>query len=300
MIEVKNLTKVYPGIIAVNDISFRVEKGEIVGFLGPNGAGKTTTMRILAGFMPPTNGSVNVAGFDVVRKSLAVRQRVGYLPENNPLYTEMRVGEYLKFRATIKKVPSYNRKGAVDEALARCGLTNVARRIIGQLSKGYRQRVGLADAIVHNPEIIILDEPTIGLDPNQIRDVRALIKELGEKRTVILSTHILSEVELMCKRFLIINKGKIVAEETSLQPHVLLEVKANGEHVKTAVEKLNGVDRVNMLIQNDTASLAVYPKNETDIREELFRMCVSNNWAVLELGMRKASLEDLFAKVTKE
>src|SRR5450755_3108889 len=208
MIEVSNLTKRYAGRTAVSDISFSVARGEIVGLLGPNGAGKSTTMRILSSFLPATSGTVRVAGFDVFHDSEDVRRRIGYMPENNPLYPEMRVREYLKFRARLKGLGWRRSRERMDTVMEQCGLTDVSRRVIGQLSKGYRQRVGLADALVHEPELIILDEPTIGLDPNQIRLVRQLIKGLGGTHTVLISTHILPEAEMTCHRVLIMFDGK--------------------------------------------------------------------------------------------
>src|ERR1700677_4976288 len=214
MIEVANLTKRYNGRTAVNDILFTVARGEIVGLLGPNGAGKSTTMRMLSGFMPGTSGTARVAGFDVFHQSDEVRRRIGYMPENNPLYPEMRVREFLKFRARLKGLGWRRSRERVNLVMEQCGLTGVSRRIIGQLSKGYRQRVGLADALSHEPELIILDEPTIGLDPHQIRSVRQLIKSLAQKHTVLISTHILPEAEMMCSRMLIMYDGKILASDT--------------------------------------------------------------------------------------
>ncbi|MES1180534.1 MAG: ABC transporter ATP-binding protein, partial [Verrucomicrobiota bacterium] len=214
MIEVSNLTKRYAGRTAVAGISFTVARGEIVGLLGPNGAGKSTTMRILSCFMPATSGTARVAGFDVFHQSEEVRRRIAFMPENNPLYPEMRVREYLKFRARLKGLGWKNSRRRVDTVMEQCGLTDVRRRIIGQLSKGYRQRVGLADALVHEPELIILDEPTIGLDPHQIRSVRQLIKSLAHQHTVLISTHILPEAEMMCSRMLIMYDGKILASDT--------------------------------------------------------------------------------------
>ena len=214
MIEVTNLTKRYAGRTAVAGISFTVARGEIVGLLGPNGAGKSTTMRILSCFMPATSGTVRVAGFDVFHQSDEVRRRIGYMPENNPLYPEMRVREYLKFRARLKGLNWRRSRERVGTVMEQCGLTEVSRRIIGQLSKGYKQRVGLADALVHEPELIILDEPTIGLDPHQIRAVRQLIKSLVQRHTVLISTHILPEAEMTCNRMLIMYDGKILAADT--------------------------------------------------------------------------------------
>jgi len=213
LIEVEHLTKRFGKIVAVDDVSFRVAEGEVVGFLGPNGAGKSTVMRILTAFIPATSGKVRVAGFDPFWESMQVRQRVGYLPENVPLYREMRVSEYLFHRARLKGVVACERKRRIGEVLERCGITEVAHRVIGQLSKGYRQRVGLADALVNDPPILILDEPTIGLDPNQVRLVRDMIRNLGRRRTVLLCTHILSEVEMICPRVIVISGGRIVAED---------------------------------------------------------------------------------------
>jgi len=214
MIEVSHLTKQYPGRVAVDDVSFTVNPGEIVGFLGPNGAGKSTTMRILSGYLPATGGTVRVAGHDVAAAPLEVRRHIGYLPESCPLYGEMRVDEYLRFRARLKGVPRGKLKTRLAAVKEQCAITDVGHRIIGQLSKGYRQRVGLAESLVHEPDLLILDEPTIGLDPHQIRLVRALITSLAERHTILLSTHILSEVEMTCRRVLIINKGRIVASDT--------------------------------------------------------------------------------------
>jgi ABC-2 type transport system ATP-binding protein len=214
MIEVQNLTKRYGEITAVNNLSFEVKKGEVLGFLGPNGAGKTTTMRILTGFLPATSGIVKVAGYDIMQQPMEVKRRIGYLPENPPLYTDMTVRSYLKFVGKIKGVLSADLNGRIDWALQKCGLVEVEKRVIANLSKGFKQRVGLAQAILHKPEVLILDEPTVGLDPKQIREIRELIKELAGEHTVILSTHILPEVSMTCKNILIINRGHIVAQGT--------------------------------------------------------------------------------------
>src|SRR5580693_6300767 len=232
MIEVSNLTKRYAGRTAVNDISFTVAPGEIVGLLGPNGAGKSTTMRILSSFMPATSGTARVAGFDVFHQSEEVRRRIGFMPENNPLYPEMRVREYLKFRARLKGLGWRRSRERVTTVMEQCGLTDVGRRIIGQLSKGYKQRVGLADALVHEPDLIILDEPTIGLDPNQIRSVRQLIKDLGRRHTVLLSSHILPEVEMTCNRVLIMREGRILAADT---PENLQKAVGKNGHLITEI-----------------------------------------------------------------
>jgi ABC-2 type transport system ATP-binding protein len=213
MIEVKNLTKRYGDLVAVSNISFTAAKGQILGFLGPNGAGKTTTMRVITGFMPATSGTVKIAGFDIFEQSYECRKRIGYLPENPPLYNDMTVLSYLRFVGRIRGVAKADLPEAVERVLRACGLTDVPRRVIGHLSKGYRQRVGLAQAIIHNPDVLVLDEPTIGLDPRQIIDIRSLIKELAQNRTVILSTHILPEVTQLCDKVVIINQGRIVVEE---------------------------------------------------------------------------------------
>jgi ABC-2 type transport system ATP-binding protein len=213
MIEVKNLTKRYGDLVAVSNISFTAAKGQILGFLGPNGAGKTTTMRVITGFMPATSGTVKIAGFDIFEQSYECRKRIGYLPENPPLYNDMTVLSYLRFVGRIRGVAKADLPEAVERVVRACGLTDVPRRVIGHLSKGYRQRVGLAQAIIHNPDVLVLDEPTIGLDPRQIIDIRSLIKELAQNRTVILSTHILPEVTQLCDKVVIINQGRIVVEE---------------------------------------------------------------------------------------
>ncbi len=305
MIDVRNLTKVYPGTVAVSDISFQVAKGEIVGFLGPNGAGKSTTLKILTCFLPPTTGQVQVAGFDVVRDSLEVRRRVGYLPENNPLYPEMRVGEYLNFRAGLKQVPGSRRAKAVADAVERCGLGDVRGRIIGQLSKGYRQRVGLADAIVHDPELVILDEPTVGLDPNQIRQVRDLIRDLGKTHTVLFSSHTLSEVERLCQRVMIINRGRIVADgplnrvnRITETGRVRLDVRGAADGAREVLEKAAGVKGVVVAERGDLRSFLVEPRDERDIRPEIFRAAAQAGWDVVELTMERVSLEDAFAELT--
>jgi ABC-2 type transport system ATP-binding protein len=215
VIEAEHLTKRFGGVTAVEDVSFQIARGEVVGFLGPNGAGKTTVMRILAAFMPPSSGTVRVAGADPVRRSLAVRQSIGYLPERVALYREMRVGEYLIHRTRLKGVPACQRKRRVAEVMESCGIGGVARRIVGQLSRGYQQRVGLADALIADPPILLLDEPTVGLDPNQVRLVRQMLQELGRDRTVLLSTHVLSEVELICPRVIVLSGGRVVADDST-------------------------------------------------------------------------------------
>ncbi|MBI4565314.1 MAG: ATP-binding cassette domain-containing protein [Planctomycetes bacterium] len=307
MIEVRNITKVFPGAVAVRDVSFAVASGEIVGFLGPNGAGKSTLMRILTGYIPPTTGSATVAGFDVLRHSLEVRRRVGYLPENNPLYPEMRVEEYLEFRATLWGVPRKQRAAAVGEAVQKCGLGPVRHRIVGHISKGYRQRLGLADAIVHDPQIIILDEPTIGLDPNQVRQVRDLIRELGRQRTVILSTHILSEVEKMCGRVLIIHGGRLVADGSPSEivnrltatGRVRLEIRGTANGVQEQLKQVPGIAHVTERCEGDVHTYLIEAGHGRDVRPELFRRAARSSWEVLELSLERVTLEDAFAELTE-
>ena len=306
MIEVRDLVKAYPGVLAVDHVSFRIERGEVVGFLGPNGAGKTTTMRVLTGFIAPTSGSATVAGFDVVRQSMEVRRRIGYLPENNPLYLEMRVEEYINFRATIKKVPHADLAKRVGDVLDRVHLIDRRQSIIGHLSKGFRQRVGLADAIVHNPEVVILDEPTIGLDPVQVRDMREVIRDLGKDRTVLLSSHILPEVEKVCGRVLIINRGKIaemgtpeeIANRLLRTGRVRLEVRGDGKAIKEALDGVPGVARI---LWSDIDGLNTYiiqSKEGSEIRSAVFNCCAERKWEVLEFGYERLSLEEAFTILT--
>jgi ABC-2 type transport system ATP-binding protein len=308
MIEVKDLTKRYPGRTAVDGISFTVGRGEVVGFLGPNGAGKSTTMRILASFMPATSGTVRVAGFDVFHQPDEVRRRIGYMPENNPLHTDMRVREYLKFRARLKGLGFGRSRQRVDLVIEQCGLKDVQKRIIGQLSKGYRQRVGLADALVHEPDLIILDEPTIGLDPHQIRAVRALIKDLGERHTVLLSTHILSEVEMTCSRVLILNQGQILAADRvedlesrfSRDGQVVAEIEGPQEAVREAFRDLPEIDSCDISASaGDYLRVALTPKNGVDLRPVVFEQVRQNGWNLRELTRAKYSLEDIFIHLTR-
>ena len=306
MIKVEHLAKRYADVYAVNDISFEVHQGEIVGLLGPNGAGKTTTMRILTCYMPATSGSANVAGYDVFRESINVRKQIGYLPENVPLYPEMRVREYLLFRAKLKKLPSRERKSKIDECIEKCSITEVQNQIIGTLSKGYRQRVGLADTLVHDPKILILDEPTIGLDPNQIRQVRQLIKELGAKHTILLSTHILPEVEMLCERVIIINKGKIVAMDTPTNlaiqlragNNLVLEVRGNGEKIKNALTNIKSVKKVVWQDKGEISNFTVEAEKGADVREDVFSNIVKNNGIIREMKQASITLEEIFHQIT--
>ena len=311
MIQVENLSKNYSGFRAVQDISFQVAKGEIVGFLGPNGAGKSTTMKILAGYLPPTDGRIRIAGFDVVNESLEVRKRIGYMPENVPLYTDMRVNEFLRFRAELKKVARRRIRERVEAVKDLCSLQDVQNKIIGTLSKGYRQRVGLADAMVHEPELLILDEPTIGLDPNQIRAVRDLITDLGKHHTILLSTHILSEVELTCTRVLVINHGKIEASDTPANltklvrggGSIAIEVRAPAAEVIAKLEALENVEDVEVALPEsggEWTTAKVFAKPGVDVREEIFQAVRQNNWSLRELSRVKATLEEAFVELTQD
>lgn len=310
MIQVENLTKTYSGFRAVQGISFSVKKGEIVGFLGPNGAGKSTTMKVLSGYLPPTDGKISIAGYDVVTDSIEVRKRIGYMPENVPLYTDMRVDEFLRFRAELKKVAGRKIKERVEIVKQLCSLKDVQNKIIGTLSKGYRQRVGLADAMVHDPELLILDEPTIGLDPNQIRAVRDLIIDLGKHHTILLSTHILSEVELTCARVLVINRGRIEASDTPANltklvrggGSIVLEVKAPSADVITKIEALPNVEDVEIILpgDGDWTQAKVFAKPGVDVREDIFGIVRQNNWTLRELSRVKATLEEAFVELTQD
>ncbi len=303
MIDVQNLTKDYGTYLALREVSFRVQKGEIVGFLGPNGAGKTTTMRILTGYLPPSSGTARVAGYDVFTDSLQVRKRIGYLPETVPLYPEMSVWDYLDFAARLRDVS--DRDTAIERAMDLTNITDHADTLIGKLSKGYRQRVGLAQAIVHEPEVLILDEPTIGLDPKQIIEVRNLIKSLAGEQTVILSTHILPEASQICSRVLIINEGKIVAEDTPARlgermrgaEHVFLQVAQPAPEIPTELEKVKGVLGVKAKDQAPGA-YEIETNLGTDRRADIAALAVQRGWGVLELRPVGLSLEEVFLKLT--
>jgi len=311
VIEVEHLSKVYNQRKAVDDITFKVEKGEILGFLGPNGAGKTTTMRILTCYMPATEGTARVAGYDVFEESLEVRKRIGYLPENPPLYHEMSVKSYLNFVASIKGVPASRRRAQIDDVMQKCSIGDVRDRIIARLSKGYKQRVGLAQALLNNPEVLILDEPTIGLDPKQIYEVRTLIKGLAGEHTVILSTHILPEVSMTCSRVVIINNGRLVAMDT---PEGLTNQMKGAERIALLVEgpreavreKLQAIDGV-LQVQAEggdggrPVAFTVECKLQTDLRKLIAQTIVSQGWGLLELRGVSLSLEDVFINlVTQE
>ncbi len=305
MIKVENLTKRYAGVTAIKDLNFEVEKGEIVGFLGPNGAGKSTTMRILTGYLPATSGRASIAGYDIFEKSIEARRHIGYLPEHTPLYTDLRVGEYLRYRANLKGVPGSKVRERVGDVLELCSLRDRERSLIGSLSKGYRQRVGLADALVHDPDLLILDEPTIGLDPNQIRQVRELIKKLGGKRTVLISTHILPEVEIMCSRVVVIHKGEIRASDTAenlLKNHraagrMRLEAKVGAEAATTLLA-VAGVKDVSVEADGDWSIFQMVLEANADPSEEVLRVAMSKGWPVRELTRRRPTLEDVFVELT--
>ncbi len=307
MIKVEGVTKKYPARLAVDHISFEVKRGEIVGFLGPNGAGKTTTMRMLTGYLPMSSGRIEVAGYDVAKQPQEIRRRIGYLPESCPLYPEMRVDEYLRFRAELKGVKASARKAKMNEVKEQCGLTEVGKRIIGQLSKGYRQRVGLADSLVHDPDLLILDEPTVGLDPYQIRQVRELIKQLAERHTILLCTHILPEVEAVCERILILNEGRIVAADTEANLHqklqgctvIEMEIAASQPEARAKIGAIEGVD---VRSSNELEDGWVWLELEADsseMRVELFNLAVTEGWPLRELSEREHSLEDTFVQLTR-
>src|SRR6266478_3770922 len=312
MIKVEGLTKRYARTLAVDDISFEVDKGQIVGFLGPNGAGKTTTMRVLTCFLPPTAGTAKVAGFDVLEQSLEVKKRIGYLPETPPLYPDMEVGEYLTFVGKLKGLASADVAKRVTEVCDRCSITDVRSKLIGKLSKGYRQRVGLAQAILHNPDVLILDEPTSGLDPKQIIETRELIRSLAGDHTIILSTHILSEVEHSCERVVIINQGKLVAQDTVINltnrlrgsEQVALEIQAsngnlNHAEVRQRLEQVAGVSRVVLKDTKDNhCAFEVESLQGRSIRAELARAVVTAGWDLNELRPVGFSLEDIFLQLT--
>jgi ABC-2 type transport system ATP-binding protein len=306
MIKVENLTKRYAGQTAIQDLNFEVGKGEIMGFLGPNGAGKSTTMRILSSFMPPTSGRASIAGFDIFEQSLQARAHLGYMPENVPLYNDMRVTEYLDYRAALKGVPHRRVAERVGDVKELCGLKEVEKKIIGNLSKGYRQRVGLADALVHEPDLLILDEPTSGLDPNQIRQVRDLIKNLGKQHTILLSTHILPEVEMTCSRVIIINRGRIEACDTPenllgrirTAGGVFVEAKVGNDDGAEELRKIAGVRDVTASVDGDWQIFALRVEANTDVREEVYRLASARRWTLRELSQRRATLEDVFVEIT--
>ena len=308
MIEVNNLTHYYGPHPAIQDVSFHVDKGEILGFLGPNGAGKTTTMRIITGFMPPTRGKVSLDGYDVVENSLEVRRRVGYLPETVPLYTDMTVSSYLRYMGTLRGMPPRSIKRRIGDVIDICRLGDYRKTQIGKLSKGFRQRVGIAQAIIHEPEVLILDEPTIGIDPIQVVETRRLIQELGKEQTVVLSSHILPEVSMICGRVLIINEGRIVAEDTPsnlaqrFQGVDRLEVEIGGPvaQVLTVLRNVKGVAEVNHQRLQERELYDIQLGRGQDLRDEISRAVISNGWSLLSMQVVGMSLEDIFLKLTTQ
>jgi len=308
MLQVKDLNKKYGNFHAVKNISFEVKKGEVLGFLGPNGAGKTTTMRMITCFIPPTSGSINVAGLDTAVNDLDVRKKIGYLPENNPLYNDMTVTEYLKFVGEIRGLKGSVLTKRIDEMFQVCGLTKMAARQTGKLSKGFRQRVGLAQAMIHNPDLLILDEPMSGLDPNQIIEIRELIKHMGQEKTVIYCSHILPEVAATCNRILIINEGAIVASGTpdeltaglSKTNGYVLRVKAAD---KASVEaKLAAIDGVSTVVIKDAGEwleATITSGDREDVGEKIYKCVFENGWSLNELKRHTASLEDVFTQLTR-
>ena len=309
MIEVKNLTKRYGSHTAVNNISFEVKEGEILGFLGPNGAGKSTTMNILTGYLSSTSGTVKINGFDVLEDPQSAKASIGYLPEHPPLYLDMTVREYLNFMYDLKKC-KLPREPHIAEICRLMKITDVYGRLIKNLSKGYRQRVGFAQALIGNPPVLILDEPTVGLDPNQIIEIRSLIKKLGKKHTVILSSHILPEIQAVCDRIVIISKGEIVADDTAAalserySDDHSLQVRVAGPEaeVKTLLEKVSGVERVSVLGEKErgTVDFAIYPKEGADVRRDMFERLAARNWPIFSLQSMQMTLEDIFITLTKQ
>lgn len=309
MIEVNQLTKRYARHEAVSGISFSVARGEIVGFLGPNGAGKTTTLRMLTGYLPPTSGTATIANHDIFRQSIEARRKIGYMPENVPLYEDMRVKEYLKFRAQLKGLGGSDSRRRVGDVIDTCGLGSVRRKMIKTLSKGFRQRVGLADALVHDPELLILDEPTNGLDPNQIRQIRELIRHLGQTHTVLISTHILSEVEMTCNRVIIIDGGKIKAADTPANlvgqmraaGRIQVEIQADSEVVAGAISRLDQVKKVTPEPLDDHwIRYTVWVDSSTDSREQIAQLASQYGWPLRSLFRHVATLEDVFVELTRK
>lgn len=308
MIEVSNLTKKYGNITAVDDISFHVKQGEVIGFLGPNGAGKSTTMKILSCFIPATSGRVSVGGFDILDESLKIREIIGYLPENNPLYSEVNVSEYLSFICDIRKLPRTVKLSSIGRVVEKCGLRSVLKKEIAELSRGFRQRVGLAQSLIHDPSILILDEPTSGLDPNQVVEIRELIKTLGEEKTIMISTHILPEVSATCGRIIIINDGKIAACDTpeKLQNKIhkstiIANIRGPERGVKKKISAIKAVISVEKIANSESFCVSAdksIDSNEGNISEQVFDVVVENGWKLRELRWENLSLEEIFHKLT--
>ena len=309
MIEVKDLTKYYANFPAVENLTFEVRKGEILGFLGPNGAGKTTTMRIITGFMPPTSGTATVAGYDVVAKSREARKYIGYLPETVPLYSDMTVEGYLRFMGTLRGMNPRRIKVRIGDVIGSCHLEDYRKTIIGKLSKGFRQRVGVAQAILHEPQVLVLDEPTIGIDPIQVVETRNMIKELGRDHTIIISTHILPEVSMVCKRVLIIHEGQIMAEDSPknlaerLQgvERVQLEIRGPRPEVSKALRGVRGVIKVSHVEESEERNVYdVEAKRGLDLRSTMSKLVISNGWGLLSIQLVGMSLEEIFLKLTTD
>lgn len=308
MIKIENLTKYYGDFRAVDNISFTVNDGEILGFLGPNGAGKTTTLKMLTCFMPPTDGNILYDNMSVREHSMEIRRMIGYLPENAPIYEYMSIREYLEYICDLRDIAGARRKDRMDAMIETCGLSKMMGKDIGELSKGYRQRVGIAQAMIHEPRVLILDEPTVGLDPNQIVEIRNLVKDVGKEKTVILSTHILSEVEATCNRVVIVSSGEIVADGTpdSLQDRMAgettltLQVKGDAAEMADAFSVVDGVEKILSLDGDDngTARLEIGIKRGFDVREDIFRKTVEKGWVILEMHQHKTNLEEVFRQLT--
>ena len=306
MIKVSNLSKKYVGKPAVDNISFNVESGEIVGFLGPNGAGKTTTIRMLTGYIPPTSGTALIGGYDIFLNSLIAKQKIGYMPENVPLYDDMRVREYLLFRAELKGLRGQNVRKNMNEVLELCSIKDIKSQMISSLSKGFRQRVGLADALINKPPLLILDEPTNGLDPSQIRSFRELIKELAENHTILISTHILSEVELTCDRVLIINKGKMIGNNTPLElsekikssTTISLELKSQDHDIRDTISNISGIKKVTLeKEEDDWKFFRIRVDYGNDLREEIMNSGNKRNWLIREIHYQRSNLEDAYIEM---
>ena len=307
MIEVKNVTKKYPNIKAVDNINFTIKDGEVVGFLGPNGAGKTTTMNMITGFIEPTERQIIINGFDIVKKSKKAKKQIGYMPEGVPLYTELTAREFVNYMAELKDVKAKERKEAVEKAIEETGLKDVQNKLIKNLSRGYKQRVSMAGALVGNPEVIILDEPTVGLDPKQITEIRSLIKELGKKHTVILSSHILSEVSQICERVIIINHGKIVAidtpenleNKTKEKNTILVTVEDKNEKMKNLKEEVKEIEEIKLVKDNEdgTKQYAVTSADKVDLRKKIFEILPKQDITIFELKKDESTLEDAFIKL---
>ncbi len=313
MIDIQNLTKTYGRFTAVKNLSFEVGAGQVVGFLGPNGAGKTTTLRMLTGYLPPTSGTASIAGYDIFKDSVKARQQIGYMPENVPLYDDMRVREYLKFRAHLKGLSGRAARNNIMETIETCGLTHMRKRMIKTLSKGYRQRVGLADALLNDPELLVLDEPTNGLDPNQIRSIRKLIKKLGENHTILVSSHILSEVEMIADHIVIIDGGQIQASDSPenlisgmrAAGRISLEIKGDLATIKGAIERLDHVKKVSVEEEGVKANhlwneLTILCDSGTDTRERISQLATQYGWSIRSLHRRKGTLEDVFVELTRK